>query len=626
MPISRRALAILAALLVLPLVVGLALLGPGARTATAQSVPVVSSPNIELVTARPGTSAISGVFSRTAPYFYVSGLDTLTVFDVKDPTSPIPMGKLANAIFENEAMTLGERRQPDGSIRRFLLVSNDLYRVTVGPGAIQRGPVGPPLGQELIVVDVTNPNLPEVVGRVETDTGTHTTACANVDCTYAYTSGGGGAFSVIDLTDLEAPKQVATFASPAATPYPPTFSSGSGHHWNFDGAGVGWHTGSGGTAAFDVSNPLAPRLLTTTDENGQKTPWNDFIHHNSQRPNPGAFRPGQAPSVENGNVALITEEDYANEGDEVECDKAGTFQTWEIGGLDGTPGQLRPLDLINAPLEGGGTSTPAGGFCSAHWFDYHQSGIIAQGYYQQGLRLIDVRNARDLKQFGFFTGTATQVWDAYWAPQRDNTGAAVPGLKTNLVYTVDAVRGVEVFRVTNLPRDLRVSGAEAGGPGVSPGGGGGGGTVKPNDEVVPGGSSDSTVASGSTGIGPSGRPCGIPSSTINRAKSTVTRRGFRIRGIARGRECKVAMVRVAVARKTGRLCRFLQPSGRWGARRNCLRTQYLTARGTSNWTFNRTIRLAPGRYSVWSRAVDTARNVERKAKTRNLIQRNVGRR
>ena len=175
--------------------------------------------------------------------------------------------------------------------------------------------------------------------------------------------------------------------------------------------------------------------------------------------------------MQHGNVALITEEDYANEGDEVECTKAGTFQAWEIPDLDGEEyrarnpksepdkGSIRVLDTISAPVEGGGgLTTPVGGFCSAHWFDFHPSGIVALGNYQQGLRLIDTRNPRDLKQYGYFTGGATEVWDAYWAPQRDTKGAVVPGKKTNLVYTVDAVQGVGVFEVSGMPADLPVTG------------------------------------------------------------------------------------------------------------------------------------------------------------------------
>jgi hypothetical protein len=88
-------------------------------------------------------------------------------------------------------------------------------------------------------------------------------------------------------------------------------------------------------------------------------------------------------------------------------------------------------------------------FCSAHWFDYHPSGIVAQGYYEGGLRLLDVRDPRDIKEYGYVASGLSEVWDAYWAPARNKNGVATGG-KTNIVYTVDAVRGVDVYTV-DLP-------------------------------------------------------------------------------------------------------------------------------------------------------------------------------
>ena len=476
MSLSPRSIALLTGLVVLSGLFFAALLGTGGSAGAQGGTPLTNSPNVESIDREPGTLAISGVFSPTAPYFYVSGLDQVTVFDVSNPKNPQRVGQLANAIFENEAMTLGERPEK-GKTRRFVLLGNDLYQASAGPGGIQRGRIG---GGELIVVDVTDPTSPAIIGRTpSTGTGaattsTHTVACMNPSCSIAYSAGDSGKFSVFDLSDLTKPRQVAELPSPAAAPNP-VFTSGSGHHWSVDGASVAWHTGSGGTAAFDVRDPSRPKALNGTDANGTASPYNDFIHHNSQRPNARAFKPGKSPSVANGNVALVTEEDYANEGDELACDRAGTFQTWEVPTLDGTAyrasnpdlepnkGSIRVLDTINPPAEsGGGLSTPVGAFCSAHWFDYHQSGVIAQGFYQQGLRLVNVRDARDLKQEGFVTGGGTEVWDAYWAPQRDSSGRAKPGYKTNLVYTVDAVRGVEVFEVKNLPPDLPVNGPDGG--------------------------------------------------------------------------------------------------------------------------------------------------------------------
>ena len=64
--------------------------------------------------------------------------------------------------------------------------------------------------------------------------------------------------------------------------------------------------------------------------------------------------------------------------------------------------------LSRRPAEfGGGLTLPAGGFCSAHWFDYDQSEIIAQGCYQAGLRLVDVRDPRNIKPYGLTSTKST---------------------------------------------------------------------------------------------------------------------------------------------------------------------------------------------------------------------------
>jgi hypothetical protein len=430
------------------------------------NVPVMMSPNVRLVSTFPETLGISGEWAKTGNYFYVSSLDSISVFDTSDPLRPQLKGTLPNLVFENEAMTYGERRV-NGTLRRFLLVGNDAYEAAVDPSkGPQRGRIG---GGQVIVVDVTDPTKPTVramtpeSGAGTVTTSTHTVQCVTVSCEYAYTAGDVGKFSIIDLRNLDKPAQIATHPSPASAPNG-IFTRGSGHYWDFDTARRGWHTGSGGAAAFDVSNPRFPLVVEGTNAKGTATPWNDFIHHNSMRPNAPRNLSATAPaSVFNGNVLLVTEEDYFNDGDELACNRAGTFQTWRVpifngpayraGNPDNQPnrGRIYPLDIINPVALGDGLSTPVGGFCSAHWFDFHQSGIVAQGYYQQGLRFIDVRRATDLKQYGYVTGGGTEVWDAYWVPQRDAAGVASPSQKRNIVYTTDLVRGLDVYEV-DLPR------------------------------------------------------------------------------------------------------------------------------------------------------------------------------
>ena len=419
------------------------------RSATTESVggvnvPFASSGNVSLVDSIPKPGAISGVFSTSAPYFYVSTLASIDVYDVRDPLHPKLTGTLPNLVFENEAMNYGERTRRDGSVVRFVLVGVDLYQASTDDIS-HNNPTG---NNEVLVVDVTDPQHPYLRSRTPALTSTHTVACVRVRaCTTAYTAGSKGQYSIIDLDDLSAPHEVdarpalagvQAFDSPAAGPGGPLTA---GHKWNFDAAGYGFHTGGAGTAVFDVSAPRAPQLVTTTGAQGVEPGWNDFIHHNSARPNASAFRPYTTASVDNGNVLLITEEDYEN----TDCATAGSFQTWKITTLDGTPSAVRHLDRINPVTPGAGISPPQDAFCSAHWFDYHPSGIVALATYAGGLRLIDVRDPRDLRQYGYATWGASEVWDAYWAPKRNRSGQ-VTG-PSNIVYTVDLVRGLDVYSV-----------------------------------------------------------------------------------------------------------------------------------------------------------------------------------
>jgi hypothetical protein len=418
------------------------------QVTSGMQVPIVASPNVRLVTSFPDTLGISGVFAKTAPLFILSTTKGLSVYDVTDPRAPRLTGVLPLAHFENEAINYGERRGPGGAIERFVLVGYDLFGLDLS----EPDHVG--TTREVAIVDVTDPAAPRLRSFVRTTTSTHTASCIReTDCAYAYTAGTAGKFSVLDLTDLDAPREVDAipgtegiqpFGSPAAAPNA-VFSRGAGHKWNFDSAGYGIHTGSGGSAFFDVRNAAQPRLVTTTDADGTRTPWNDFIHHNSDRPNATRFAPGTPPSVAAGNVLLVTEEDYEN----TDCASAGSFQTWYVERLDGTPDAVHAMDRINPVSVGEGVSLPQMAFCSAHWFDFHPSGIVAQGFYQGGVRFTDVRDPANLTEYGYFASGVSEVWDTYWVPERNPRGTAT-GAKSNLVYVVDLIRGLEVLEV-DLP-------------------------------------------------------------------------------------------------------------------------------------------------------------------------------
>lgn len=421
------------------------------------TLPLVSSPNVNFVTNFPESQAISGCFAKSAPYFYISSLDSLSVFDVSNPTQPRLTGTLDNVTFENEAMTCGERKAgkgPNKYTERFVLIGVDMHQASSDDLAhVNTGD-----GQELVIIDVTDPTNPTIRSRASATTSTHTVACVDdTDCRYAYTAGndgdnGTGSFSIFDLTDLDNPHEVDS--DPSTAKVDPFASPTAAHKWNFDEAGYGTHTGYDGSSIFDVSDPLHPKLITTTGKAGTGTDpdypgYNDFIHHNSFRPNAGAFKPNSPPSYENGNVLLVTEEDYL----ETDCSKAGSFQAWHVTALDGTPGAIVPLDKVEL-ADLGNFAVPDYAFCSAHWFDYHPSGIITVGFYGGGMQLVDARDPQDLKAYGHATWPGSEVWDAYWVPdfeEKGGSGHVGTGGLTNIVYTVDLVRGLDVYTV-DLPK------------------------------------------------------------------------------------------------------------------------------------------------------------------------------
>ena len=425
-------------------------------------VPLVSSPNVRLAASFPETAGISGCFLRSAPLFVMSSLDSLSVFDVSEPTSPRLVGTLPNLVFENEAITCGERRTADG-VERFALVGVDLYDVSTDIDHTA-GSTG---GNSLIVVDVTDPARPRIRSSAPTTTSTHTVACVvDTDCRHAYSAGGRTTFSIVDLDDLDRPFEVD--ADPAVAGVQPHRSPSGGHTWNFDGAGYGTHTGWNGSSMFDVRDPARPQLVTTTgaagrglNPDGTKNGYNDFIHHNSARPNAAAFRPDAPPSFANGNVLLVTEEDY----EDVNCATAGSLQTWWVKRLDGTPDAIVPLDKVEL-ADLGTFPSPAGAFCSAHWFDYHPSGVVTVAYYGGGTQLVDARDARDLRSYGYAVWGASEVWDSYWVPVYSSRGT-MTGRRTNIAYSVDLVRGLDVYTV-DLPDGAPATQLEVD-PAVDPG-------------------------------------------------------------------------------------------------------------------------------------------------------------
>jgi hypothetical protein len=88
---------------------------------------------------------------------------------------------------------------------------------------------------------------------------------------------------------------------------------------------------------------------------------------------------------------------------------------------------------------------------------------------------------------------------------------------------------------------------------------------------------------------------------------TSSDRGGRAHGAGR-----VKNVRVAVARRAGKRCRFLKGRKGFTKARSCSKPIFMTAKGTTHWRFAFRGHLAKGRYIAYVRGTDSAGNVPRK--------------
>lgn len=429
--------------------------GPTMR-ADSLALPVVTK-NVELLGNIPDVAGISATFDPDRPYLYVSTVHGIDVFDVTTPERPALVGTLPLGLWENENVNLGAiGTAPDGT--RFVLMGVDFVGALTptAPGASSLLPQDGESGH-VYVIDVTDPTAPFLRSNLPVSTYTHTVSCIDPACSFAYTAGDMERFSVIDLTDIDAPFEARVVDDPWGW-----------HDWQVDAAGVAWKAGDNGSVAYDISDPLAPVVLNSTDESGLTgAEWNDLIHHNSHRPyatrmplDPSdhpSDHPSLAPDVFAGNVLLVTEENLSPGV----CADEAALQTWHVPSLragdtaDGKPGggSIEPLDSWQSEVYDTGTKSPVGINCSAHYFDFHQDGFVAQSWYNHGVRILDVRDPADIKQVGYFVLDVQQTWSSYWVPARDAAGHTVTGpdgeaVRTNIVYSIDAVRGIDILRVT----------------------------------------------------------------------------------------------------------------------------------------------------------------------------------
>ena len=394
-----------------------------ATPARAASAPLHSD-NVSLLTTLPeAVGAASARFS--GHYMYVSTWKGLLIYDIAKPEAPQRVSFLPLPHFENEDVDAGNG---------LVIISND---PSEGLGVVY-------------VIDVHNPALPKILAAVPNGTiagdlgdlnnnGSATGHIANCikACRYLWLTGTSQGLSIYDLRNPASPQFVKLVPMPKRKALPgedpSTIRPGFTHDVHVDSSGIGWVTGEDGTFGFDTRDPVNPKLIYRSDENvinsGQSGPSGDgagpldFLHHNSMRLS--------------SSVMAITEEDYTRPT----CKGQGSVQTWQITSGHNSDGS-RKLTLMDSwttelnELQSTTGRSPATVLCSAHWFDVNR-GMLAQGWYDQGVRFLDASNPRDIRQVGYWVTQGT-FWAAYFAPT-DRTGQTVYGL--------NATGGIDVLHI-----------------------------------------------------------------------------------------------------------------------------------------------------------------------------------
>ncbi|MBX6766961.1 MAG: hypothetical protein IRY90_07400 [Actinomadura rubrobrunea] len=379
----------------------------------------------------------SGRHKRTI--MFVSGRFGLKAYDVSaDPRSPKLVGD-----FDLPGFWEGEDTEADHQ-RKIIYLSRDPRAFG---GNTDTGESG------VYVIDVSKPENPRQIAYQRVPTG-HTTSCIN-DCQYLWTGGPAKAGWMPEdwggrpvwVTDVRNPRKPKVFKKPIDT------GRNDGktdyvHDIQVDAAGIAWASGRGGVRGYYTRgrhwDPVEKRFRTATAWDpvpyaggglDEATTNSSFMHNSfravgrtkDQGPDPRKWGDGQ--------VLIVTEETFndgcANDGLLVLASLKGSYggQGWRS--TPEKPFRLQTLGTWGVAGQEG--SRPDTDDCSAHYFDV-KDGVLAQAFYAQGTRFIDVRDPTNPRQIAYYRPADARAWAAYY--------------HGGYVYVADHARGIDVLKPT----------------------------------------------------------------------------------------------------------------------------------------------------------------------------------
>ncbi len=454
-------------------VLGILLTAPASAGAAAPPAGAAISSNLEYVTRVPEANGITeGKFDevRGKDVLVITGRFGFKTYDVSDPEAPrlldefIPADLAAGGYWQNEDMELDTRRK--------LIIGALDPRHTDNPlGACPANgsTANPACKSGFYVISYANPSdLKQIGDFVDLPSG-HTSSCIQ-DCKYIWTGGPARRSDQLWLGPILGPTEPGRYAfnrvvgdgrpiwaTDLTNPAKPEVSDQPIDIWRNDGytdyshdvdedeEGIAWVSGRGGIRGYATdgwhrdpylnryrkATPFEPVLVAGGGVAG--TAQTVMLMHNSGRPTDGAVR---ASGVKKGNVLVGTEEEFTRP-----CGASGKIVLSDLtdswGGEPASksslaaPYRMQALDTFHPFIDTPETANPDLG-CSAHYFEIEGS-TLGAGWYGQGLRLVDISNARDVRQVGYYrvTGTGTDnpssnSWDMEFKSDRRKGDLRLP--------------------------------------------------------------------------------------------------------------------------------------------------------------------------------------------------------
>jgi hypothetical protein len=364
---------------------------------------------------------------------YASGEFGLKTYDVTDPSAPKALGALSMpGMWETEDTEADPRH-------KLIFMARDPRAFG---GNTHTGESG------VFVVSVADPAKPVQLAYEKLPAG-HTTSCVD-GCRYLWTGSPAKADSMpadwggrpVWVTDVRDPRHPRTF------PQPIELARNDGktdyvHDIQVDAKGVAWASGRGGVRGYWTSgvhrDPVRHRVRRATAADpvpyagggiSESAAPSTFMHN--------SFRPVGATSREapgKGGLLYITEEqfgpDCAGDGKLVIASLAGSYQGQGWRSTPAEPFRLRAVGTWGVDGQEGSRSDTED--CSAHYFSVHD-GILAQSFYSQGTRFLDVSDPAHPAQIAYYRPEDAMSWAPYW--------------HNGYVYVADNNRGVDILRPT----------------------------------------------------------------------------------------------------------------------------------------------------------------------------------